>query len=329
MKASLVKTSIKESYLTNEPCMIWGPSGVGKSEVMAQLAAELDIGLIDLRASQMDQVDLRGVPYVHKESKRTFWARPWFLPQEGKGILFIDEINTAPPSMQAAFYQLMQDRRIGEHVLGEGWVPMAAGNREEDKGVINRMPAPLANRLTHIDFEVDLEEWVTWAIRNKIALEVISFIRFRPVLLHNFDAKVNTKAFPSPRTWVKVAKAVASPRIDEDTKHGLIKGRVGQAAATEFNAFLKMYKTIPNIDLIIMNPDDAPIPKDLSVNYALCGALAARANKQNVEAIIRYSYRLEPEFGVVLVRDAVRRDPHLSETKPFTDWCIKNSNIVL
>jgi MoxR-like ATPase len=150
-----------------QPVFIWGGPGVGKSAVVRQLAAELTVPLQDIRALLLDPGDLRGLPFLGKDGQ-TKWAAPGFLPHDGSGILFLDELNAAPAMVQASCYQLVLDRKLGEYTLPEGWAIVAAGNRDSYRAVTTRMPTPLRNRFVHLEFDVDLQEWSEWAIRAEV-----------------------------------------------------------------------------------------------------------------------------------------------------------------
>ena len=205
MKPSHVEDSLKLLIKCQQPVFLWGPPGVGKSQVVRQVTRDLDLACTDVRAVLLDPVDLRGLPHINGDN-RAQWATPDFLPQDGKGVLFLDELNAAPPLVQAACYQLVLDRKIGEYTLPETWAVIAAGNRESDRAVTHRMPSALANRFVHIEFEADMEDWAAWALNHGIQSEIIGFLRFRPALLHQFDGRADEKAFPSPRAWEFVSK---------------------------------------------------------------------------------------------------------------------------
>ena len=183
--------------------MLWGPPGVGKSQIVAQIAARHAVPVIDIRLSQMEPTDLRGIPF--RVDERVEWAIP--VDAAGRrrhgpaGVLFLDEITSAPPSVSAAAYQLILDRRLGDYQVPAGWAIFAAGNRQGDRGVTYSMPAPLANRFSHFEVETHLDDWVGWAYANGIDERVIAFLRFRPELLFDFDPAHNPVAFPSPRSW--------------------------------------------------------------------------------------------------------------------------------
>jgi len=185
------------------PVMLWGPPGVGKSQMVALVAQQHGMPVIDIRLSQMEPSDLRGIPF--RVEDRVEWAVPSMLPDAGRhgsqGILFLDEITSVPPSVSAAAYQLILDRRLGAYTVPDGWAIFAAGNRQGDRGVTYTMPAPLANRFSHFEVDINLDDWVAWAYANGIDARLIAFLRFRPELLFEFDPAHNPVAFPSPRSW--------------------------------------------------------------------------------------------------------------------------------
>ena len=186
MKASAISAALRSLVSARQPVFIWGGPGIGKSAVVRQLASALGVPLQDVRALLLDPVDLRGLPFLATDG-RSKWASPEFLPRDGSGILFLDELNAASAMVQASCYQLVLDRKLGEYTLPEGWTIVAAGNRDSDRAATTRMPIPLRNRFVHLDFEVDMQEWSEWAIKANVRPEVIAFIRFRPELLSAFD----------------------------------------------------------------------------------------------------------------------------------------------
>jgi hypothetical protein len=324
MNASGVAQSLHLLFDARQPVFIWGPPGIGKSDVVRQVAGEKDVPLKDVRALLLDPVDLRGLPYLSADH-RAQWATPDFLPREGTGILFLDELNAAAPMVQASFYQLVLDRKLGEYTLPDGWAIVAAGNRESDRGVTSRMPAPLRNRFTHLTFEVDLQEWCEWAVRTSIRPEVIAFLRFKPELLSEFNRDAN--AFPSPRSWAFVSKILdesPAPQIE----HDLIAGTVGDGAATEFTAFLSTFRNLPNIDAILLNPDREPVPDNAGAQFAVASALSYYATDTNFDRICQYLKRMPAEFGVLCVRDASSRQPDVRHTAAYTQWAVANHNVI-
>ena len=324
MKASAVAAALNLLVSARQPVFIWGGPGIGKSDVVRQLAKAKGVPLKDIRALLLDPVDLRGLPFLGDDHTAK-WATPDFLPKDGEGILFLDELNAASAMVQAGCYQLVLDRRLGEYTLPEGWSIIAAGNRETDRAVTTRMPTPLRNRFTHLNFEVDVQEWCEWAIQTAICPEVIAFIRFRPDLLSAFDRDAN--AFPSPRSWEFVSRILKSAPARE-IEHELFSGTVGDGAATEFSAFLRTFRELPNINAILLNPHREPVPDNAAAQYAVASALAHYASDMNFDRVCTYLERMPTEFSVLCVRDASLKQPSVRNTAGYTKWAIANHHVI-
>jgi hypothetical protein len=325
MKISKMIEQVKLCYKADQPFFLSGPPGVGKSDGVRQAAKELGLQFIDERMLQRDPVDVRGLPQI--KDGETVWTKPDFLPTKGKGLLFLDELNAAPQLVQASCYQLINERRIGQHKLPKGWLPCAAGNRETDRAVVNRMPSALANRFVHINIDVDLEDWIGWALNNNIRTELIAFLRWRPALLFNFDPKRNERAFATPRTNEKLSRMLDVAGGDLDFE--MASGITGEAHATEFLGFLRIYKNLPDPDVILMKPKEAKVPEDPATLFAVCGAIANKASEQNIGRVVEYANRLPVEFSVLLIRDCVNRDESLVQTRAFIEWSSKNSDVLI
>jgi hypothetical protein len=328
MKSSQIKRFMKTCIRAKEPLFIWGSPGVGKSDCVQQVSQELGLDLIDIRAALLDPVDLRGVPKV--EGKFCVWTTPAFLPQgSGQGILFLDELNAAPPLVQVACYQLVLNRRLGEYTLPDGWIIVAAGNRDTDRAVTTRMSSALKSRFSHVkEFTVDLEDWIAWALGHDVLPEIIAFIRYRPDLLNAFDPARNDCAYPCPRTWAKLSNIIKAG-LDADLEFEAICGIVGDGAATEFLGFLRIYRDLPDIDQILAHPTTADVPVEAQVLYALCGALSRKVTDKNAKAAMTYADRLKGEFSVLLVKDIIRLRPELLKTQAFIAWGVAHQDILL
>lgn len=246
--------------------MIWGPPGIGKSSIVAQTAAAHGLPCIDLRLSQLAPTDLRGLPVAEAGLSR--WYPPEFLPREGAGVLFLDELNLAPPTMQGMAQQLILDRRVGSYTVPDDWYIWAAGNRKEDRASVFDMPAPLANRFLHLEVEPDLDSFKDYALSNGIREQIIAFLSFRPALLHRLDHQ--QPAWPSPRSWV-MANELQRSGLD-------VAAAIGAATAAEFNAYLAVYRDLPDLDRVLKGEgEEIPFPDEPSVRYATTIGLTVRA----------------------------------------------------
>ncbi|MBW4472941.1 MAG: MoxR family ATPase [Stenomitos rutilans HA7619-LM2] len=250
--------------------MIWGSPGIGKSSIVGQLALEKAIDFIDVRLSQLAPTDLRGLPVAIDGISK--WYPPEFLPREGRGILFLDELNMAPPAMQGVAQQLILDRRVGSYTVPEGWFVWAAGNRKEDRAAVFEMPAPLANRFLHLQVEPDFESFKAYALETGVHEQTIAFLSFRSTLLHKFDPQ--QPAWCSPRSWV-MASALHTAGLG-------IAPAVGVAAEAEFAAYLQLYRTLPDLTPILKgNGDRMAFPTEPSARYATAIGLTVRAADAN------------------------------------------------
>ena len=311
-----------------QPVMVWSAPGMGKSQIAQQVAAATGRKYVDIRALLLDPVDLRGIPWRDTSTGMTRWAPPAFLPPMDSTdlwLLNLEEVNAAVQMVQGALYQLTLDRMLGEYKLPEGAAIIACGNREGDRGVVHRMPTPLASRFVHLDLKVDKEDWQEWALNAGIEPETMFFVESRPELLHQFDPKSAEKAFPCPRTWefadrlLKQGKANGG-RLDPETQRTLYRGTVGQAAAVEFTAFLKLWRELPHPKQVISDPSNAPIPGNQSTLLALCGSLYRLADDINFDAIVTYATRLRREVGEFLVSRCIKRDERLGNTPGAIRW---------
>ena len=308
---------------SRQPLMVWGPPGCGKSQIAQQVAIQNGYRYVDIRALLLDPVDLRGIPWRDQDG-RTRWAPPSFLPPTNsteRWLLNLEELASCVPMVQAALYQLTLERKCGEYELPEGASIIACSNRENDRGVVHRMPTPLANRFIHLELRVDAQDWLAWAATNGIAPEVIFFVQMRPELLHQFDPESREKAFPTPRSWSFVSDIVhRRAGLDANLERSLFQGTVGEAAAVEFAAFLKVWRELPHPKAVIDDPENAAVPENASALIALCGSLYRMADDVNLGSIVSYAMRLRREVGEFLVGSCIRREPQLQHTDAFIRW---------
>lgn len=266
-------SSLVQHQLQDMSLMIWGPPGIGKSSIVAQTAQKYGLDFIDLRLSQLAPTDLRGLPVALPKSSQkktegiSVWYPPEFLPRDGKGILFLDELNMAPPALQGVAQQLILDRQVGSYRVPQGWYIWAAGNRKEDRAAVYEMPAPLANRFIHLEVDVNFDSFKAYGLQQGLHEYLLAFLSFRPELLHKFSPTAS--AWPSPRSWFMANRLYQA---------GLsIAPAVGEGVAAEFNAYIKIYESLPHLEAILIGQGASiPFPQEPSLRYAVTIGLTVR-----------------------------------------------------
>ena len=273
------KSSIKHALKKKRPIFLWGPPGIGKSDIVRQISDSFSNShLIDIRLSLWEPTDIKGIPYFDSNSGTMVWGAPSELPSEEFAAqfdhitLFLDEMNSAAPSVQAAAYQLILNRRVGQYKLPDNVMIVAAGNREADKGVTYRMPAPLANRFIHLELAVNFDDWFQWSINNNIHKDVVGFLTFSKKDLYDFDPKSPSRSFATPRSWSFVSELLED-ELDENTTTDLVSGAVGEGLAVKFMAHRKVASSMPNPTEILAGKVKEMKTKEISAMYSLTVSL--------------------------------------------------------
>lgn len=324
MKSSLIISLIKERHALGiqRPVYVVGSTGLGKTQLASQAAAELGIAFRVLHAPLMQPEDY-GFPVIAAgKDDVSFLVSKAKFPLEGTecpehGILLIDELPQADASGQKILANLILAREIHGQRLKAGWSIVATGNRSTDRAGANRLLSHLADRVTFVQFDASISDWSQWALKAGLPLELISFLEFRPDLLSTFDAQADKSA--TPRAWSQgIAPMIGKlkPEIEFET----FKGDVGEGPAAEFCKYLKICRTLPNPDLIILNPDAQEVPTDVATLYATCGMLASKTSPENFGRIMSYVKRMPPEFSVLYVKQATGKNKKIAESKDFKVW---------
>jgi hypothetical protein len=285
------KKSLRRAFKANRPLFLWGPPGIGKSDIVKQMGEELEAHVIDIRLSLWDPTDIKGIPFFNSTTNKMEWAPPTELPDDimaakyKKIILFLDEMNSAAPAVQAAAYQLVLNRKVGTYRLPDNVLIVAAGNRETDKGVTFRMPAPLANRFVHLEMKVDWDDYFGWATENRIHRDVVGFLTFSKKDLYDFDPKSASRAFATPRSWTFVSELLFDDEEDTDTLTDLISGAVGEGLAIKFMAHRKVASKLPDPSDVLNGKVKKMDTKEISAMYSmtvsLCYELKDAADKND------------------------------------------------
>ena len=342
MTPSQVRTEIETIIAANKSAYIHGSTGIGKSRVVQDLCTATKRELRDIRASQFDPVDARGVPVPDRDRRVTEWFPPGFLPTEGRGIMFLDEFNRANQDTQSAFYQLILERQLGEYILPDGWHIIAAGNREIDGCMVQPMSRALKNRFIHLEMEPHYPDWHDWALLNGVAEQVVSFMKFRPDALDEMafiatkkddSGKTlnrirNSNAFATPRSWEFVSDllkvAFKQGRKIRDC-FGLLEGTIGEGMTSEFISYCDIYSELPDIEQLLKNPSSYKPMTEPHKLYALCAGMATRASKETFSAIKKITDKMDREYAVWTINSCLQKDHEAIATHPaYIEWAYNN-----
>jgi MoxR-like ATPase len=329
---------IKVYYETKTPLFLWGTMGIGKSSLLKETAKEISnslklgfvegepdgedsFGFVDIRVSQLEPSDLRGLPRITE--KGTNWVLPDWLPknEKSKGIIFFDELNLSPPSIQASCYQLILDRRLGSYTLPSGWVIFSAGNTTSDKANVFDLPSPLANRFTHLTLNIpSVKNWSEWGLKNNIDSSILAFLEFKPQYLYNFEKNKSDKSFATPRSWEFCNRLIKNSKLSEEEKQILISSAVGEGIGIEFTSFLRL-KTKINLNDILNNPEIVEEITELDLKYSLLSVITERYREDSkiLEKCFKICEYLDAEFSILLLRylSAVNQ-------REFRNSCLKS-----
>ena len=340
----ITKTTLKNFNAEDKTSfMLWGPPGVGKSDSLKTITNNVEsstgkkVVITDVRLLLFNPVDLRGIPVPDANKELAVWLKPKIFQMDPSdeiiNILMLDEISAAPPSVQAAAYQITLDRKIGEHMLPDNCYIICAGNRIQDKSVAYKMPKALANRLTHFDIYPELEDWKAWALQSGIDSRIIGFLNFKPSMLYNFDSASDDNAFPTPRTW-----EMANNYIDVfgslDGAYPCVAGCIGLGVAGEFKRYCQVFSQIPNVD-DIFNGKEVEMPTQPDVLYALSAAISGRihtATKEQLKNVINFTSLMSKEFSVLTIKD-ILLVPKMKEKMimlpEWLKWTREHKNLIL
>lgn len=330
MRYSNIKTSIVEQFKAPNgnkvvPFILGAPGG-GKSACARDIVSELGVDtVVEFTASLRDPVDVLGVP--DNTGAFTRWVPPeeFYNLREGRCALILEELSDAPVPMQNALCGVIYDRRAGNLKLSDNLFIIATGNRTEDKSGANRITSKLANRTRRFDFQENIDDWTEWALDNDVDPVLIQFLRFRPGLLSDFDP--NRFANPTPRAWERVNFIPGA--LESGLFFDNVAGEVGEGAAAEYTGFRRIYLSLPDVDSILLDPAGADVPQDPATLYALTGALARKATKDNFDRVSKYISRMAPEFNVMCTKDAIKLQPAVKHSRAFVEWASKNAEVLM
>lgn len=333
MNASQLNKFLQFCIIHKLPALIKGKPGIGKSDIIEQACNDAGAELIISHPVVSDPTDFKGLPFADKNGEAHFL--PFgdlnkLIHAKKPTVFFLDDLGQAPAAVQAACMQLILARRINGHHVSKEVTFIAATNRKEDKAAVSGLLEPVKSRFASIvELEVDTNDWVKWALtKGNMPTELIAFVRFRPELLSDFKPTKDIVNSPSPRTIHYIGK-MQNAGLPADLQFEAFKGAAGEAFAAEYKAFLDIFKNLPNIDQIFLNPDSVPVPTEPAVQYAVSGALASRINDVNATNAFSYINRLPVEIGVACVKDTALRNESITSTRAFIEYAADKGNIIL
>ena len=300
------------------PCMLWGAPGIGKSDMVAQVAEARGLQLVDIRLPLMESVDLRGLPAVIDGVTRFMPPEEMQRATQRPSLIIWDEINSAPMSVQVASYQAILNNRIGEFDFGPETRHVCAGNRLSDKAGAQMMSSALMNRMAHIDVEADAKAWIAWAAENSISPLLMGFMNYRAELLHK--PVTGAREFPSPRTWAMASRFLDLPKHE---RQDMVAGLVGGPAAIEFEAFAQLVGELDTPAVICADPDRARLPSAENIGgaYGVTAALAYFVDSKTAQAGAHYIKRLPMEFHALFATLLTARDSKIA-SKAFASVAV-------
>lgn len=332
MKPSQLSTLLASTIQAKAPVLITGAPGVGKTDIVKQAATTAGADLIIEHPVVADPTDFKGLPFVVAGDRAEFLpfgSLRQLIEATSPLVCFLDDLGQAPPAVQAAAMQLLLARRINSHIVSDQVTFIAATNRRTDRAGVSGLLEPVKSRFaTIVNLEPDLDDWVKWALGAGLPTELIAFIRFRPALLHDFKPTADLVNTPSPRTVANVGRLLTLG-LPKELEYEAYAGAAGEAVAAEFLGFLRIFRNLPNPDLILLNPDQADVPTDPATLYALVGALVRKASDNTIDRLARYYNRLPAEFSVLAIRDSVQVAPSIVNSRAFIEWASAHSDVLI
>lgn len=323
--AKYIITAMKADLVT----MLSGSPGIGKSDIVKQIADTYSLELIDIRLAGYDPTDLNGFPMLREDKKRgtyvpmdTFPLEDVPIPKGKVGfLLFLDEINAAPLAVQAACYKLILDKRVGQHALHPKTKIIAAGNLLTDKAIVNRQSTAMQSRMVHLELMVNARQWLTWALKTGIDHRILAYIESKPEDLYRFKPDHNDHTFACPRTWQFLSQIINNIETKQLSKYlPLIAGTISEGVARSFVMFTKMYISMPNIKEIIQNPTTARLDEDPAFRFGASHMIAAYADDKNIDPLMQYIERLPVEFQTITLQNLLQRNREMLEHTTIKKW---------
>ncbi len=328
MNTKEMKSMLLKAMKAKLPVLIKGAPGIGKSDCVAQVAKELKMNLLISHPVVSDPTDYKGLPGIvdGKAEFLPFGDLRQLIEAKKPTIAFLDDLGQAPAVVQAAAMQLILARKVNGHTISDKVVFVAATNRRQDRAGVTGILEPVKSRFaTIVELKADPESWIQWALENEMPAEIIGFIHFRPAMLNKDEATADIVNHPCPRTIAYCGKLIQAGLSGVE----VLSGAIGEGAAAELVGFIRVYKSLPNIDAILLDPENTIVPDDPAAIYAVVAALVEKATEDNAARVLKYGCRLPSDFSVLLVRDMIRKTRAIQNTKGFIEWATEHQSVLL
>ena len=358
MKPSALSSVLAVAIGNREPVLITGQPGTGKSDIVDQSATKAGANVVYFHGVTADPTDIKGLPWFGQDDRGTgpeasahdaIYGRrrqptAGFIPfgdvaklrdATSPTVAFFDDLGQAAPAVQASIMQLVLARRIGEMPVSPYVTFLAATNRKKDKAGVSGILEPVKSRFTIVTLEPDLDDWCRWALGAGVPVEVVAFARFRPDCITDFKASPDLINSCSPRTLATAGRWV-SYGLSPSEEFDALTGAIGEGRAAELVGFLQVWRTLPGIDEIMLNPMTARVPgtQEAATLYALSGLLGRRATAGNMQAIAQYVSRLPEDHQVLTMKviSSRKRKPEEADpmkTAAFIGWAASHPDVLL
>ena len=327
------KEAVLNCFMANPPLvpLIQGPPGVGKSDMIKQVAKELNLKVIDVRLAQCEPNDLLGYPSII-DGRTTYVPMDVFPLQTDEPpagydgwILFLDEIRNANINVQMAAYRIILDHEVGNYPLSDKCLVVAAGNREADGCFVPPMTSALKSRMIHLETNLDYQEWINWAMGANIDSRITAYLQFKPEALQTEYVDSKESSYGCGRTWEFVNRLIQGRENDELLKPGVratIEGAISSGVAIDFFSFIKYYDSVATYKEVLKDPTKArkPARDDIGLIWATIGMLSGNFKQTDIKPVLTYLECLPEEYQMVFMKEISVRFPKIVTLPEMRPW---------
>lgn len=327
MKAKELKRFLRWGFENNYPILIKGAPGIGKTDIVESAAKKVKYDLMVMHPVVDSPIDYKGLgAIVNGEAVFLPYGNlKKLISAKQPLVVFFDDLGQAPAAVQSAVMQLLLARSLNGKKISSFVRFVAATNRREDKANVSGILEPVKSRFASIvELEVDVNDWIQWAAKNEMPSELIHYIQWRPMMLLNFKATRDIENSPCPRTVAFVGKMQKSG-LPDSLLFEAIKGAVGEAFATEYTAFMRVYKELPTIKEILANPEGCKIPTEVSAKFAVMGMTLDAITTENMGKFLKYLDRLGSEITTATMKLCSVRKPEVCKNSDYVNWAVNHN----